>query len=88
MLLAAAALTVQAAQSDVAPRISQQHFKQLHDAGKVIVVDTRSADVYERGHIPGAILLPLEGLEIWPAEYDRVVDSMKSAGKPIVTYCA
>jgi rhodanese-related sulfurtransferase len=84
----AVAAGVQLAPTDGAPRISQVEFKQLRAAKKVIVVDTRNEDAYTRGHIPGAILLPLEGLPTWPAEYNKTVDTLKAAKKPIVTYCA
>jgi rhodanese-related sulfurtransferase len=84
----AVALAAQVMPTDGAPRISQQDFKKLRAAGSVVIVDTRNPDAYERSHIPGAILLPLEGLQIWPDEYDKTVERLKAARKPIVTYCA
>jgi rhodanese-related sulfurtransferase len=88
-LLILAALAAQLAPaSDGAPRITQAEFKKLRASGRVVVVDTRNKDAYDRAHIPGAIVLPLEGLSTWPAEYDAVVDTLKSTKKPIVTYCA
>ena len=71
-----------------APRISQEDLKKLRASGKVVVVDTRNEEAYRRGHIPGAVLLPLEGLPIWPEEYNKTVEKLKAAKKPIVTYCA
>ena len=88
ILLGAFAFAVQLAPSDGAPRISQAEFKKLRAAKKVVVVDTRNEDAYRRGHIPGAILLPLEGLQIWPAEYTQTVETLKASKTPIVTYCA
>ena len=88
LLAAAAFAAVQLVPSDGAPRISQQDFKKLLAARAVVVVDTRNEDVYERGHIPGAILLPLEGLQIWPDEYAKTVETLKASKKRIVTYCA
>ena len=74
---------------DTAPRISQQDFKQLVAARNVIIVDTRNEDVYKLGHIPGAVLLPLEGLESFDEpQYTPLIESLKTARKPIVTYCA
>jgi rhodanese-related sulfurtransferase len=73
---------------DGAPRITQEEFKKLRAAGNVIVVDTRNPDAYAFSHIPGAVLLPLEGLQIWPAEYEKTFLKLKAAKKPIVTYCA
>jgi rhodanese-related sulfurtransferase len=87
-LLILAALAAQLASSREAPRISQADFKKLRASGKVVVVDTRNKEAYDRAHIPGAIVLPLEGLPSWPAEYESTVEKLKSAKKPIVTYCA
>jgi len=56
-----------------APRISQQDFKKLFTARNVVVVDTRVEDVYALGHIPGAVLLPLEGRLTWPETVARLV---------------
>ncbi len=88
--LAAAVLTAAAAAqyADGAPRISQTEFKKLIAAGTVVTVDTRNADVYRIAHIPGAVLLPLEGLQDFPPQYSNVVADLKAAKKPIVTYCA
>jgi len=71
-----------------APRISQQDFKKLIAARSVIVVDTRVADVYAFGHIPGAVLLPLEGALTWPESYEKTVSTLIAAKKSVVTYCA
>jgi rhodanese-related sulfurtransferase len=88
LTLLAVLATAQAIPSDDAPRISQQDFKKLRAADNVIVVDTRNAEAFRQGHIPGAILLPLEGLQIWLEEYDGTVEKLKTAKKPIVAYCA
>jgi len=91
LLAAAAALTLTAAvaaQID-APRIAQQDFKKLIAAKNVIIVDTRVADVFEAGHIPGALQLPLEGRLTWPDEYEKtVVPLLLKTKKPVVVYCA
>lgn len=91
LLCAAAALllpTVLRAQID-APRITQQEFKKLIAARNVVIVDTRVADVFELGHIPGALQLPLEGRMTWPDEYEKtVVPMLLKAKKPVVVYCA
>ena len=77
-----------AAQID-APRISQQDFKKLIAAKNVVIVDTRVADVFEQGHIPGALQLPLEGRMTWPDEYEKtVVPLLLKTKKPVVVYCA
>jgi predicted sulfurtransferase len=71
-----------------APRISQAEFKKLVAAKNVVIVDTRVADVFELGHIPGALLLPLEGAMTWPEEYEQTVAKLVATRKPVVTYCA
>ena len=70
------------------PRISQKDFKKLIAAKNVVIVDTRNVDGFERGHIPGAVLLPLEGLMTWPESYQPTVNKLKAAKKLVVTYCA
>jgi rhodanese-related sulfurtransferase len=93
-LLAAVALVLavlpaaRGQETDEAPRITQQEFKRLLAAGNVVVVDTRNPEAYAEAHIPGAILLPLEGQLTWPESYQKTVDMLKRSRKPIVTYCA
>jgi predicted sulfurtransferase len=71
-----------------APRVSQQDFKKLIAAKNVIIVDTRNEDAFPLGHIPGAILLPLEGQMTWPDSYEKTVATLLAAKKTVVTYCA
>ena len=90
LLFALAALTppTARAQGIDAPRITQAEFKKLLAAKNVVVVDTRHADLFELGHIPGAWLLPLEGAMSWPEEYEKTVAKLIATRKPVVTYCA
>ena len=64
VVVMAGSLSARAA-GDIAtvPRISLAEFKKLHDQDKVLVIDTRSADSYGGGHIPGAINVPLSAWE-------------------------
>lgn len=71
-----------------APRISQEEFKKLFASKNVIIVDTRNAETFAIAHIPGAVLLPLEGLMTWPAEYEKTAQMIQKSRKPVVTYCA
>ena len=72
-----------------APRITQQDFKKLIASRRVVIVDTRVADVFEDGHIPGAVQLPLEGRLTWPDEYEKtVVPLLLKTTKTVVVYCA
>ena len=87
LVVALVLASVATAQVD-APRITQQEFKKLVASKNVLIVDTRAADAYDMSHIPGAVLLPLEGLPAWPAEYEKVAQMIQKSTKPIVTYCA
>ena len=82
LVVAAAALPARA-QGDLgaAPRIGLAEFKKLYDQDKVLVIDTRSAESYRGGHIPGAINVPLSA---WNDHLPR----LKATRKPIVAYCA
>jgi rhodanese-related sulfurtransferase len=71
-----------------APRISQEDVKKLIAAKNVVIVDTRNPDEFSRGHIAGALLLPLEGRLTWPDEYEATVKQLIATKKPVVTYCA
>ena len=73
---------------DGAPRITQQQFKRLIAQKNVVIVDTRTPEEFRLGHIPGAILLPLEGMMTWPDEYEKTAEMLQRSTKPIVTYCA
>lgn len=81
-------IVAQSADAIDAPRISQQDFKKLIAAKNVVIVDTRNADAFPRGHIPGAVLLPLEGRLTWLESYEPVVAMLRKTKKPVVTYCA
>jgi rhodanese-related sulfurtransferase len=84
-LLLVLALLPQAIDS---PRISQLDFKKLIAAKNVVIVDTRVEDVYAAGHMPGAVLLPLEGRLTWPESFEKTVSTLIASKKVVVTYCA
>jgi rhodanese-related sulfurtransferase len=71
-----------------APRINQSEFKKLFAAKTVVIVDTRHEDAFTTSHIPGALLLPLEGQLTWPESYEKTVAKLIASKKPVVTYCA
>jgi len=64
-----------------APRITVAELKKGLDAGQILVVDVRDAQSFAVGHIPGAVLIPLEQIVARAAE-------LKAAKKSVVTYCA
>jgi thioredoxin len=53
---------------------------QLLREGAVVPVDTREAAAFGRAHIPGAVNMPLEGIEA------RLAELMMLSGQPVV-YC-
>lgn len=89
LALAAAGIGAQGPDAIDAPRISMAEFKKLFAAKNVVIVDTRNADMFPVSHIPGALLLPLEGQMTWPMEYEKTtVPKLLAAKKPVVVYCA
>jgi rhodanese-related sulfurtransferase len=80
--------TAQSADAIDAPRIDQSELKKLVAAKNVVIVDTRHADVFATGHMPGALLLPLEGQLTWPEAYEKTVATLVASKKMVVTYCA
>src|SRR5215216_3275728 len=71
-----------------APRINQSEFKKLIAAKNVVIVDTRHEESFTTSHIPGALLLPLEGQLTWPESYEKTVAKLIASKMPVVTYCA
>jgi rhodanese-related sulfurtransferase len=88
LALASAAIGAQGSDAVDAPRISMAEFKKLFAAKNVVIVDTRNADAFPASHIPGALLLPLEGQLTWPESFEKTVRILQATRKPVVTYCA
>lgn len=66
--------------ADGARRVTIQELETLMKEGKAFVVDVRSQDAYDAGHIPGAKLIPSGEILNHLKELPR--------DKTIVTYCA
>ena len=62
-------------------RVGLEEVDRLLRAGRVIVVDVREEEAYERAHLPGAISIPLDQL-------GDCVANLKFSGVSVVTYCA
>jgi Rhodanese-like domain len=64
---------------DILPRISLEDTKALYDAGNVRIIDVRVANIYQQGHIKGAVNVP----------HDQVAVKIKEVPKTgnIVLYC-
>lgn len=66
--------------NDSIPRIKTAELEELMKQGNVVVVDVRNKDMYDRGHIRGAKLIPLNEVG------ERTKELPKD--KKIVTYCS
>lgn len=58
--------------------------KRVFDSGKALFVDVRNRGLYDEGHIPAAVSLPLGDLE---TRLDAVFADVPRQ-RPIVTYCS
>lgn len=67
-------------QPDGARRVTTQELETLIKEGKAFVVDVRTQDAYDAGHIPGARLIP-------DGEVSNRVNELPR-NKTIVTYCS
>lgn len=62
-------------------RIPMADFKKLYAANNVVVLDVRSTEAYQSGHIPGALSVPEGTIDA------NLAEKLKRMGKPIATYC-
>ena len=81
LLLVGGAAAQQEDTSSAQLRISWEDFKKQYDKNEVVVIDVRSVEAYELGHVPGSRSIPLDKVE-------QHVDELKALKKPIVLYCA
>lgn len=72
------AIAPQVSDEDVS-RVSLVDAKAAYDNGSAVFLDVRDADSYARGHIPGAILMPLNEIQGRSNELDP--------SSWIITYC-
>jgi ubiquinone/menaquinone biosynthesis C-methylase UbiE len=61
-------------------RIMFERFKKLLEEDAIVVVDVRTEEEYQSGHIAGAIWIPIQKVGEHAAQ-------LRESGKPIVTYC-
>lgn len=66
--------------TDGVARVTTAELEELMKQGNVVVVDVRNKDMYDRGHIRGAKLIPLNEVGERTKELPR--------DKKIVTYCS
>ena len=63
------------------PRVSLEEAKAAFESGAAIIVDVRSKQAYETGHIKGAVNIQLGEFEINPTGLNLAKDQW------IITYC-
>jgi rhodanese-related sulfurtransferase len=63
IILLVAILTACGISSEGYRNVSTEEAKQLIDNKEVVVLDVRTPEEYQAGHIPNAILIPLQELE-------------------------
>jgi predicted methyltransferase len=68
------------ASSDAALRISIADFDRLARSGAVTLIDVRDEGMFAKGHIPNAILIPLDTIEASASQ-------LKGLKQPFITYC-
>lgn len=64
--------------------IDAETLKYLMESEESLLIDARTGEEYNQGHLPGAVSLPVY-------EFDRVypeVEGLFAEGKTIVTYCS
>ena len=82
MLLTACGQTEEKAQEAVYMNITAQEAKEIMDTQEgYIILDARTQEEYDQGHIPGAILIPDTEIE------ERAEDVLTDKDQLILVYC-
>jgi 3-mercaptopyruvate sulfurtransferase SseA len=63
--------------------ISLEEMKQQFDAGTAVIIDARSTEEYEEGHLPGAINIPHDRLP----EFMNTLTGEVSMDAHVICYC-
>jgi rhodanese-related sulfurtransferase len=74
-------ITATDAWRDPSLRISIDDFERLARSGGHTLIDVRDEGMFARGHIPGAILIPLEDVE-------ESGGRLRGLKQPFITYCS
>jgi predicted methyltransferase len=62
-------------------RISVDEFVKITSSGSATIIDVRDEGMFAKGHIPNAILIPLDDIE-------SSVDRLRGLKQPFLTYCS
>ena len=63
-------------------QISQEEAKEMMDTQDVIILDVREQDEYDRGHIPGAVLLPVGTID-----EETAAEVIPEKDSTVLVYC-
>ena len=63
-------------------QITQEEAKEMMDAQEVIILDVREQDEYDSGHIPGAVLLPVNSID-----ETRAAQVIPTKDTTVLVYC-
>ena len=61
---------------------AEEAYKLINEDKEFVILDVRTKEEYDDGHIPGAKLFPVQVLPMKLAELDKYKD------KPVLVYCA
>ena len=74
--------TSNASSEDGYQQISQEEAKEMMDTQDVIILDVREQDEYDSGHIPGAVLLPVNSID-----ETRAAQVIPTKDTTVLVYC-
>lgn len=63
-------------------QITQEEAKEMMDNEEAIILDVREQDEYDSGHIPGAILLPVDTID-----EDTAAEAIPGKDSTVLVYC-
>jgi rhodanese-related sulfurtransferase len=65
------------------PAVSLQQVKEAYKSGEALLVDARDPELFEQGHIPGAVSLPVRDFD---SVFPRLEEQLRAAPR-VITYC-
>ena len=71
-----------ASSEDGYQQISQEEAKEMMDTQDVIILDVREQDEYDSGHIPGAVLLPVDTID-----EETAAEVIPEKDSTVMVYC-
>jgi rhodanese-related sulfurtransferase len=65
------------------PAVSLKQAKEAHKSGDALFVDARDPELFDQGHIPGAVSLPVRDFD---SVFPRLEEQLRAAQR-VITYC-